>query len=217
MLVELKLKADEKLSFTAWRERWKPRIEQNFVKEKFSPLFFSYLIWRSEKRGELLLSLLCTMSAVEGWLLCMLFYRTHNQYYFNYTVEFFIIDKSFFFSFPICFLFSQLFFLRFFFSLFFLSANQKHLLVPLWHSLCQNRSFNRNKQQQYNTSRRVKWLRSCSMKVLFFASRCETAFIATSHYIKSTQKHPTTSVIHALPIIHITSSHRSTKGNLWNF
>lgn len=126
MLVELKLKADEKLSFTAWRERWKPRIEQNFVKEKFSPLFFSYSIWRSEKRGELLLSLLCTMSAVEGWLLCMLFYRTHNQYYFNYTVEFFIIDKSFFFPFRFVFFFHNFFFCGFS-SLFFFCRQTKSI------------------------------------------------------------------------------------------
>lgn len=106
-----------------------------------------------------------------GWrklVLCMLFHRTYNQYYFNYFVEFsftvlllkkFCFYIFFYISFPrFCGVFN--------FPLFIRTTTKRSGLAFHSHSLCQSRSFNRKKMVSTKIS--FHFTKSCCAGFLFF-------------------------------------------------
>jgi hypothetical protein len=64
----------------------KEKIPSKGGKQKSFPSLSSQFFFLFNLAG-LLLELIVRCRGFEGLVLCMLFYRTYNQYYFNYTVE----------------------------------------------------------------------------------------------------------------------------------
>lgn len=79
-----------------WKKTFLPRgaMKKENPKEGRKS-FFAFLI----QFGGIVVGAYCSLSGV---VLCMLFYRTYNQYYFNYIVEFFIKKIYFAFFYIFC-------------------------------------------------------------------------------------------------------------------